>query len=114
MTLTSPLHMTNPHSTTDGNNRRKLAIFFSRLIRLSLLFAYTTAPMWTSWFMSQTGYRNIAPEDMLLAMGWLPISAAIIGLSFMKFSWQNKLKGTLSFIFLNAAAISVITYFVKL
>jgi len=111
MTLTVPFNNTHFQPTHSGWDKRKTFILLSRLGRFALLFAYTTFPMWTSWLISQTGYRDITPNDMLIAMGWLPISAAIITLSFMKFGWKNKFKGVACFIFYNALALSGIAYF---
>ncbi|MGL4666918.1 MAG: hypothetical protein ACRCWR_03200 [Saezia sp.] len=112
MTITAPLNCTGfKKNSTDTNNNRTF-ILFSRLIRLVLFFAYATLPMWATWLISQTGYRDIDPNDMLIAMGWLPISAAIITLSFMKFGWKEKCKGITCFIFYNAVALGGISYFI--
>ena len=114
MTLTASFNNTHFQSTHSGWNDRKTFILFSRLTRFALLFAYTTLPMWTTWLTSQAGYRDISSNDMLIAMGWLPISAAIITLSFMKFGWKSKFKGIACFIFYNALALSGIAYFIGL
>lgn len=112
MTLTTPLYCTHLQQGCSGAGDRKTFILISRVIRFILLFAYTTLPMWGTWVISQMGYREIMPDDMLLAMGWLPISAAIITLSFMKFGWKNKFKGTCSFIIYNAIALTSMIYFI--
>ena len=112
MTIATPLNNIPTQQFSCDRDKRKTFIFFSRLIRLILFFIYATLPMWATWMISQAGYRDITQHDMLIGMGWLPVSAAIITLSFMKFGWKNKFKGFACFIFYNALALSGIAYFI--
>lgn len=75
-----------------------------RITRLALLFAYISLPMWASWLGYYTNYREISSNDMLLAMAWMPISSAIIALSFMKDGRKHFFKASFVFVLLNAIA----------
>ena len=101
MNMATPLLLENSFPQPE-EMKRKISIFLSRAIRITLLFIYATWPMWSSWLADRLGYRDVSSFDLLFAMIWLPISGAIIALSFAKFGWKQKIKGLLSFIAYNA------------
>ena len=101
MTPSSSLTNYRMKTLPQDTRQNSTFIFFSRLVRFAFLFAYATLPIWVFQFVYSTNYYDISSTDMLLAMAWMPISGAIIALSFMKFGWRHKLKGLLLFITYN-------------
>lgn len=107
MTPSSLLTQYGIKTSSQGTHQNSTFIFFSRLVRFAFLFAYATLPIWVFQLVYSTNYYDISSTDMLLAMAWMPISGAIIALSFMKFGWKHKLKGLLLFITYNISIISL-------
>lgn len=110
--MTTNLYLNRSSYAFCNTATHKPAQPFYKVLTLILLFTYATFPMWLTWTCNHFGYREIVPNDVLLAMGWLPISAAIISLSFMKFGLKEKLKSIACFTLYNAIAISSILYFI--
>lgn len=55
-----------------------------RISTLTLIFAYVSFPIWGAWLANYYHLYTVSPQDLLLMMCWMPISAGILGLSFIK------------------------------
>lgn len=57
---------------------------FQRISALAFVFSYVTLPIWGTWLANYYHLHTVSPQDLLLMMCWMPISASILGLSFIK------------------------------
>lgn len=67
-----------------GQEESVFLVSLKRVCILALAFAYVTLPMWGTWLASYYQLHTVSSRDLLLAICWLPASAAIIHLSFTK------------------------------
>lgn len=94
-------------------SQQETGVLLTSLKRISivaLVFAYVTLPIWGMWLASYYQLHTVSSRDLLLAICWMPASAAIIHLSFTKVRLHSAVSLGI-FIVLNTLAGLVAWYF---